>query len=262
VWTRNRHLPLPHSHRTVAWRVLHGVLMVRALHLRIAHAAGLPHARPRVGCCKACLVAGRGSHLETLTHVFITCPAVAPALRWLRAVVQALLGEAPPLDPLVLLADASWRWQHVGDPLWSVLRVAYLGSVWQLRESQAAHPGPAAVVAAVVDTVRLSVRRDAARIDGVDLGVGGHAVPAVWFRGPEPKLAQDEFDGLWPNSGGWYELQEGPVPVDVRLTAGWPVPFPVPAAVHLPLGAPADQLLRHVNPEELALEASSEEEDG
>jgi hypothetical protein len=131
-----------------------------------------------------------------------------------------------------------------------------------MRESQATHPGPAAVVAAVVDTVRLSVTRDAARIDGVDLGAGGHAVPAVWFRGPEPKLAQDEFDGLWPNSGGWYELQEGPVPVDVRLTAGWPVPFPVPAAVHLPLGAPADQLLRHVNPEELALEASSEEEDG
>ena len=122
---------------------------------------------------------------------------MAPALHWLRAVVQALIGEAPPLDPLVLLADAHWRWEHADHALWGALRVAYLGCVWQLRESQASHPGPATVVAAVVDTIRHSITRDATRIDGVDLGVDGRAVPAVWFRGPDPGLDQKDFDRLW-----------------------------------------------------------------
>lgn len=211
-------------------------------------------------CCRACLTAGRGRHLETLTHAFMTCPAVAPALRWLRVVAHTLLGEAPPLDPLVVLADAPWRWRLVGDALWSVLRVAYLGSVWQLRESQSEHPGPAAVVRAVAATLRHSIMRDAARIDAVHMGAPGHPIPAAWFRGPEPCLEQEEFEAMWPNSGGWYELQAGPPPVHVRLSAEWPVTLEAAAAVHLPHGVPADQVLQYVNPEELALEEPSEED--
>jgi exonuclease III len=254
VWARNRALPLPHSHRTVAWRVLHGVLMVRAFRLRLGQAISIDKAKSVDGCCQACLAAGRGRQLETLTHVFITCPAVAPALEWLRAVVQALMGEAPPLDPLVLLADAYWRWQHAEDPLWGALRVSYLGAVWHLRESQAQHPGPAAIINDVVTTVRCSIVRDASRVGGVELGAGGPPIPAVWFRGPEPKLDQDEFDALWPNSGDWYELQAGPAPVHVRLSVDWPVPFPVPAAALPPPAVPPDQAMVWVNPEEIPLE--------
>ena len=262
VWTRIRALPLPHFHRTVAWRVEHGVLMVRALRLRLLRAARPDTAKVVHGCCKACLAAGRGRHLETLTHTFITCPAIAPALNWLRAVVQALLGEAPPLDPLVLIADAPWRWWLAEDALWGALRVAYLGSVWHLRESESQHPGPAAVIDELVATVRHSITRDASRIDGVELGgAGGPPIPAVWFRGPEPKLDQEEFDALWPNSGDWYELQPGPAPVHVRLTATWPVPFPVPAAAQPPPALALDQVIQWINPEEIPLHDLEEEEE-
>jgi exonuclease III len=260
IWARNRGLPLPHAHRTVAWRVLHGVLMVHALRLRLGAAIAIDHVQSVDGCCRACLAAGRGRQLETLTHAFITCPAVAPALTWLRAVVQVLLGEAPPLDPLVLLADAHWRWQHAENPLWGALRVSYLGAVWHVRESQAPHPGPLAIINEVVATVRYSITRDASRIDDVELGAGGPPIPAVWFRGPDPKLDQDEFDALWPNSGGWYELQAGAVPVHVRLTAEWPVPFPVPAHAQPPPAAPPDQAMVWVNPEEIPLEGLEEDD--
>jgi exonuclease III len=260
VWARTRALPLPHFHRTAAWRMLHGVLMVRALRLRLLRVTRPATADSASGCCQACLAAGRGRHLETLTHTFITCPSVAPALTWLRAVVQALLGEAPPLDPLVLIADAPWRWRLADDALWGTLRVAYLGSVWHLRESETHHPGPAAVIDEVVATVRHSVMRDASRIDGVELGdAGGPPIPAVWFRGPEPKLDQEDFDALWPNSGDWYQLQPGPAPVHVRLSAAWPVPFPVPAAALPPPALALDQAVQWVNPEEIPLDHLEEE---
>lgn len=192
------------------------------------------------------------------------CPAVAPALTWLRAVTRELLGEAPPMDPLVLLADAPWRWPLVGDALWSALRVAYLGAVWEVRESRHEHPGPAAVVKAVVTTLRHSVIRDASRIDGVQLGgAGGPPIPQVWFRGPEPKLSHDEFEALWPASGGWYELQEGPTPAHVRLSDAWPVPFPVPAAVAGLMGVVpvADSGLQPINLEGVELEGASDASD-
>jgi hypothetical protein len=71
------------------------------------------------------------AQLETLSHAFPDCPAVAPALDWLLQLYAALTGQPPPpRDPLVILGAADWIWhpaQGLHCDLWTLLRITYLG---------------------------------------------------------------------------------------------------------------------------------------
>jgi hypothetical protein len=135
------------EHKEVAWRILHGALPVGGYRLHIRQVTSSAGA-----CCAACAAAGRPGQLDTLSHAFLACPAVVPALQWLQDVFAALTGTpAPPLDPLVLLAAAPWRWAPPPEWLlfWHRLRITFLGCVWNTRFGAALPWAGAAAAAAL-----------------------------------------------------------------------------------------------------------------
>ncbi|KAL6749276.1 hypothetical protein V8C86DRAFT_3112649, partial [Haematococcus lacustris] len=208
VWKELMDPTLRREHAIVAWRVLHGSLMVGALWGHILKGA----AAPGSSACRLC----QPGQLETLTHAFLTCPAVAPVWEWVLDVYGHLTGTRPPSgDALLLLSGRPTRseappFQPPDSLLWLRLRVAYLGTVWRLRSSGAATALQPQMVAQrvaeeVVLTLSSAVKRDWHRV-GRDIRVGlCGAVPSTWFRGTDPELGADQFDRLWPEpSGGWF----------------------------------------------------------
>lgn len=248
MWAQLWAAPLPVTSRTVAWRVLHGALMVGALRLRVSQGGQHPMLAADA-CCAACRAAGRGDHLETLSHAFLDCPDVAPALEWLLGVAGYLFDELVPRDPLVILGAADWVWapRAGGRPvtnLWSILRIAYLGAVWTVRCAvRALHPGARCICDQVVRTLAQGVQRDWLRtLRDVRQDYGG-VVPSVWFRGPAPELTTEAFQALWPNLGPWYRTPPGDGVVDVLLSLDWPgaappPPPPPPATPPSPAASP------------------------
>lgn len=239
LWARVTQWSAAHEgHRMVAWKVLHGALMVGALRSHLVDT--LPCAG---ACCAACRAAGRGEVLETLTHAFMDCPAIAAALDWLLSAFAALAGVQPPRDPLVILADADWRWQAPlpkQRSLWTTFRLTFLGCAWEARMSGSF--SAQGVVTAVVEALARGVRRDWSRVES-DVRAGAIGlVPTVWFRGRDPTLKEDDFEAMWPPLGGWYRVQGGVQQqqqqqqppagrqgqrraIEVRLSSVWPVPL-------------------------------------
>jgi hypothetical protein len=150
----------------------------------------------------------------------------APVAAWLTAAFGALLAAVqpghppPPVDPLLLLADAPWIWQPPAllHSLWTRFRVAYLGAAWDLHAS-GCDPGlgsfAEALVAGVVETLATSgraVTRDRLRVLTDVRALGREVgVPTVWFRGRSPLLLPEAFVRLWPNLGRWYVNPGGPI---------------------------------------------------
>jgi hypothetical protein len=66
--------------------------------------------------------------MESLSHLFVHCPVVRPAVAWLRGVWAMLVaGMVPPLDARVLLAGDHAVWDpgggEAGAGLWTHLRL-------------------------------------------------------------------------------------------------------------------------------------------
>ena len=82
--------------------------------------------------------------------------------------------------------------------LWTVLRAAYLHSVWQLRGQRSLTGrqfSASSVCAAVVAAVRGSIRRDWARATKDLVKLSG--APEEWFRGSSPALQLAAFRERW-----------------------------------------------------------------
>ncbi|KAJ9524038.1 hypothetical protein QJQ45_022468 [Haematococcus lacustris] len=124
VWKELLDPTLRREHVIVAWRVLHACLMVGALWGHILKGT----AAPGSSACRFC----QPGHLETLTHAFLTCPAVVPAWEWVLDVYGRLTGTRPPSgDAMLLLSGRPTRgedppFQPPDSLLWLRLRVAYL----------------------------------------------------------------------------------------------------------------------------------------
>jgi hypothetical protein len=86
-------------------------------------------------CCSAsCCVA----QLETLSHTFMGCPVVRPAVAWLGGLwSRVVAGVQLPLDARVLLAGDHTVWDpgggDAGRALWTHLRLLFCRAVWHLR---------------------------------------------------------------------------------------------------------------------------------
>lgn len=226
VWKSLRMPVLRVQDRVVAYLILHGSLLVKAMQLHCSYNQGFPAA---MACCPTCVAAWAPAQLETLTHAFMDCPAVAPALDWLLQVYAALTDQpAPPRHPLVILGDAHWIWhpaQGQHSAMWTLLRVTYLGCVWATRCAQGQYGGAAAIVEGVITALTDGVQRDWARVvTDVQQGAAG-VFPSVWFRGRSPQLEAEQFQNLWPAVGGWFQVENGVI--HVRLSQQWPVPAPV-----------------------------------
>jgi hypothetical protein len=100
-------------------------------------------------CCSATACAGDealvGAQVESLSHLFVHCPVVQPAVAWLRGVWALLVaGRVPPLDVRVLLAGDHAVWDPGGgeagaEQLWTHLRLLFCRAVWYLRCCRVAH---------------------------------------------------------------------------------------------------------------------------
>ncbi len=85
-------------------------------------------------CCSATACAGdealEGAQMESLSHLFVHCPVVRPAVAWLRGVWAMLVASrVPPLDARVLLAGDHAVWDpgggEAGAELWTHLRLLF-----------------------------------------------------------------------------------------------------------------------------------------
>ena len=236
-WKRLRTADLPRDQYGLAYRLAHAALYVGAFQ---CHIGVLP---PDAAYCTH---PGCHQQLETLTHALLTCPAVAPAVDWLCALFAAVSGEpAPPAHPQVLLADDCTVWQPQPASLqflWTNMRLSFLHGVWLLRcrRSLTHRPFTALEVAgATVRALRAAMQRDWTRA-GQDLT---RLEPAYreWFRGRDPSLKREQFEGRWAHRGVLCVVQGSPGCLLLRLTLDAPVP--APAVEPTPAAAPASGLL-------------------
>ena len=223
-WERLRAADLPHVQYGLAYRIAHAALYVGAFQ---CHIHVLP---PDAAYCThpACQL----QQLESLTHAFLTCPAVAPAVAWVCSLFAAVSGQpAPPADPQVFLADDFTAWQPQPASLqflWTNVRLSFLHSVWLLRcrRSLTHQPFDAlAVAGATVRALRGAIQRDWTRASR-DLT---RLEPAYseWFRGRDPALDMDVFRDRWAHRGVLCVVQGRQLQLRLSLDA----PVPAPAAV-------------------------------
>ena len=125
------------QHRILWWRILHGCLMCGAYKAYI-HRATPQQANCPLPCCQD------SAQLQTISHMFLTCPAAAAAVSWLCKLWQAITGQLPQASVSTLLAADTSSLQLPSAALvqtWHRLRLAVLHSIWsaaQIPQSQAA----------------------------------------------------------------------------------------------------------------------------
>ena len=231
VWERLDNRTLQREPRALAWRILHMSLYTGVFYSYVT-GKGAAHA----GCTSPQCAEGT---LETMQHLFLECPDVAPVADWLCRLWGAIVGPAgtaPPCTAGVLLADDQREWEPGGGvahgELWTALRLCFLQAAWAMRCRRAADPqrfpgSAAGLVAAVVAGVAQLIRRDYARTQGDSRHMT--AAPSDWFRGTTvPMLTSGGFLERWGigevlcdlgivNAAGQYG------PLAIKLTAIHPV---------------------------------------
>ena len=239
VWRRLRSRLLPREMQHTCWLLLHGHLPCGAHRLRFP---ALSHTDAH------CLHSGCVDTLETLSHCFLTCPAVSPAVDWLCDVAECLFASRPPRTAAVILADDQRCWEPGGaanSSLWTVLRCAFVRAVWVLRCARgmtepAAQFNANAVAATAANLVRgiISIQwrrvvHDARR----PIDIAERPVP-----GPDMRLSLTAFQALWCSGPSpLCSVTGGRLAVHLSLSA--PAAAPAPAA---PSGGPAPGVMHPV----------------
>lgn len=154
-------------------------------------------------CAAPCCAHHHPSPLETLHHMYMQCAVGRGALKWLAGLWGLIdPGGVPvPAEARVWLADDASVWKPPAAlaPLWGLLRLTMLKSVWSVR-CIARRASPAgftrsAVIAAFVREVRGLIFQDWATVAGdVRLMAG---VPPSWFRGRDPTTTLAQFQVAW-----------------------------------------------------------------
>ncbi|GAB4814242.1 hypothetical protein N2152v2_001288 [Parachlorella kessleri] len=230
LWVEMRRADLPREQYIVLYRILHGSMYVGAF---LHHISVIPRQQ---ACCSHPACQGE---LETLSHAFTLCPAVAPAAAWVGRVIAAVAAcPTPPPAPEVLLVGNGGGWVAPGDAhqVWLLLRGSFLHAVWQLRcrRSLTGQPFTAlAVCAATVASVTSTLRRDWARVTQSLIGMSGMC--PEWFRGRSPELALHAFRSRWAHRGVLCRVREGEgdaqPTIQLRFTLAHPcAPSPLASA--------------------------------
>lgn len=210
VWSSLKTLALPRPVLFSNWTALHAALPFGAPRLRSSPPDAAitlfqcPHA-----CCNA--------RLQTVSHVFLSCPVAVAAWSWLRRLWRGIAGVLPP-DPSVQLMvagdPAAWAVPAQQEWLWHTLR-CYM--VHTIREEAAAWVAPAGdggvgaedrapaapgsrVIAGFVGVVRSAIQRDWMRTQRDPR----QCLPGTfssWFRGRDPCLTVGEFRERWAHGG-------------------------------------------------------------
>lgn len=196
----HRHKRLGRRLRFFGWVLAHGALRCGGVLVQWwaarqgAEAPAVEDFVEQCGCSAEVCVRrerppGEPPPCETLSHVFLHCPVVQPALQWLRRLCQRVFGQAPPLDADVIVVGDGSKWAPAagdasGDAwsLWTHLRLQYLKTVWSLT-ARRARTGQqfdaAAVVAATAAALERAIWLDWERVWAAP--EGAHGLPS-WCR--------------------------------------------------------------------------------
>ena len=195
VWKRLRDPTLHRPFRITCWRMLHARLGCNAFLYHVRKSGSPLCSHP------ACAAAG---DVETLTHAFLLCPAVLPVIYWMLGTWRRLAGvELPRAPELILADDPSHGWPvGAGRPafrLWTRLRVATLGAIWQARCSRGTYQASFArhAVTLAVDSLLQAIRRDWRRTQEDPRLLDNGAFCNDWWRGFDARLKVGDFERQW-----------------------------------------------------------------
>ncbi|MEB3185796.1 MAG: hypothetical protein VKM97_07925, partial [Cyanobacteriota bacterium] len=234
AWERVRHPLLPRTLRSLGWRLLHGAVYTGGLLCHIGHIRA-PSWQP--ACCPSPACHGQ---LETLEHLFLRCPDVAPVVQWLLDLWQRISGGRPPDDPAVVLADdprsataGGSAWRPTGDnayDLWTHLRLAVLYQIWIHRSRQRSGTGGCSAVSimrAAIDDIRAQMHRDWLRATA-DV-ITEAQLNEDEFNGRRPEIHLSAFVSRWALNNVLCTVDEAQKALTVHLTYAHPVAV-LPAA--------------------------------
>ena len=211
AWKRLKGTRLPREVAVLGWRIMHGSLYCRAF---TSYLFNTPTTSSY--CTAACC----SQKPETLTHLFMECDTVRPAVDWFLDLWLIIGGTRPPKDAQVLLADDHRVWAPTQElaELWNLLRLEFLYVVWSARCARNSTHVPfqaAGVAARVVARMRKHIELDWVRTSTNVRRLSSACTS--WFRGKDPRIPRDDFISRW-----------GPVGVLCVVTgvAGAVVPAP------------------------------------
>jgi len=205
--------------RIFGWRLLHGALRCSATAVLWCKVGTVQELRAAV-CCSATACAGdealEGAQMESLSHLFVHCPVVRPAVAWLRGVWAMLVaGRVPPLDARVLLAGDHAVWDpgggEAGAGLWTHLRLLFCRAVWYLRCCRVAHGqvfSASAVVALTSSWLRRAIRLDWLRVSA-DLAGTALTLPSWCVIHKRFNMSQADFIERWCLNNVLAEVSSG-----------------------------------------------------
>jgi hypothetical protein len=147
--------------------------------------------------------------VESLSHLFVTCPDIRGAWDWFAAVwaqVQPANGpDCSDFRPLLLDDSSVWQPPAALRQLWTHLRLLMLESIWEVRGAAAGRPySSGQVVARFRAVLQQQLRHDWARTQG-DIRVDS-GVPLSWLRGRSPVLRPEQFVAKWQPAGRLYTV--------------------------------------------------------
>lgn len=239
------------QHRVLWWRILHGSLMCGA------YRAYIHRATPEQACCP-CACCSSLSQPQTISHLFLDCPAAAAAISWLCRLWHAMTGHMPQASVATILAASITEGQCGSAALlqtWHRLRLAVLHSIWAASQiaqtaqtnqtpsqssplqaspssSSLAPPSqPQGQLASrlALKTVIAMVRQDWAKCNDEVKQVAG--VCSSWLRGRDPSMTLEAFQNLWCHNGVLASVitvhvgLEAKLEMHHNLSASTPVPL-------------------------------------
>ena len=244
VWTRLCDPTLPRPARVTCWSILHGTLGCNAFIYHVRQ-GGQPHGHlpDSARWCSSPACSATGVH-ETLTHAFLDCPDVAPAIDWLLEAWQ-VLSAAPqrlPRSALLLLGDDPQAWPPDLVPvdrktyrLWTRLRVHILGAIWRVRCSRAEvtvrHSSFARrVISTAVEQLIDNIQRDWARTQQDLRTMASGSFCQQWWRGRDTQISTSAFISQWATPELLCKVSGGsngvPLALELLIGADMPVRFP------------------------------------
>lgn len=242
VWRRLADPTLHRPFRVTAWSILHGSIGCNAFMFHILRHSRSTNVQEEMRLCKSpgCSAAGRP---EDITHAFLSCPDILPAVDWLLNAWAALAGldRPPPKSAALLLADDINAWPEDIRPsgpayrLWTRLRVNVLGAIWRVRcargEATARQQSVSRqVITIAVEHIVEAIQRDWLRSHTDIRTLDNGAFCSAWWRGTDTKIKRLEFLERWSKPPYLCRVtdQDEDVAVSLHVSIGVdkPIMFP------------------------------------
>lgn len=230
AWKRLWTAPVCNRTKTLAWRLMHGALpcgLYRAAHHSRTSDV---HLCPQPGC----RAQPNNRPLDSLSHIFLHCPAYKAARDWLQQIWHAVAGHTPPMRPDLLLADCVTAWPDYPQSsplahLWSALRLSWLFAVWVVHSGS----NPSGRTAHAIVTLTIEALLQQMRVAFLSCSLEEDVLDVLPLR----LIAQEEkpgtiayFNASWGHAGVLCEAivqPSGSATLDVRLSMEAPVPVPL-----------------------------------